>query len=111
MKRKPYPSDLTDEQWALVKDLIPPAKPGGCPRQHDMRDVLDALCYLNREGCSWRAIPHDFGIPWKTAYNSFRAWTRDGTWEQMVEALRRSCRSAAGRNPEPRRGYTSRGNN
>jgi putative transposase len=42
MNRKPYPSDLTDDQWAVLEDLIPPAKPGGCPRQHDMREVLTA---------------------------------------------------------------------
>jgi putative transposase len=105
MKRKPYPSDLTDEQWTVLEDLIPPAKPGGCPRQHDMREVLNALFYHNREGCSWRAIPHDFGIPWKTVYNYFRAWAADGTWERLVTALRLRARRAAGRDPEPRSGY------
>ena len=105
MKRKPYPSDLTDEQWAVLEGLIPPAKPGGCPRQHDLRELLNALFYLNREGCSWRAIPHDFGIPWKTVYNYFRAWTDDGTWEQLVTALRMRVRRAAGRDPEPKAGY------
>src|SRR6266498_845846 len=59
MNRKPYPSDLTDEQWALLEELIPPARPGGCPRKHDMREVLNALFYLTREGCSWRALPQD----------------------------------------------------
>ena len=96
MKRKPYPSDLTDEQWDVLEDLIPPAKPGGCPRQHGMREVLNALFYRTREGCSWRAIPHDFGVPWKTAYNYFRAWADDGTWDRMVTALRMRNRCAAG---------------
>jgi putative transposase len=105
MNRKPYPSDLTDEQWAVLEDLIPPAKPGGCPRQHDMREVLNALFYHNREGCTWRAIPHDFGIPWKTLYNYFRAWAADGTWERLVIALRRRVRRAAGRDPDPQTGY------
>src|SRR5262245_51646497 len=105
MKRKPYPSDLTDEQWAVLADLIPPAKPGGCPRQHDMREVLNALFYHNREGCSWRALPHDFGIPWKTVYNYFRAWSDDGTWDSLVTALRMRVRRAAGRDPEPKTGY------
>lgn len=105
MIRKPYPSDLIDEQWAILEDLIPPAKSGGCPRQHDMREVLNALFYHNREGCSWRAIPHDFGIPWKTVYNYFRAWIDDGTWEQLVTALRMRVRRAAGRDPDPKAGY------
>ena len=105
MNRKPYPSDLTDEQWAVLQELIPPAKPGGCPRQHDMRELLNALFYHNREGCSWRAIPHDFGIPWKTVYNYFRDWTADGTWAGLVETLRRRVRLAAGRDPDPKAGY------
>jgi len=105
MKRKPYPSDLTDEQWVVLEGLIPPAKPGGCPRQHDMREVLNALFYRTREGCSWRAIPHDFGVPWKTAYNYFRAWADDGTWDRMVTALRMRNRRAAGRDVDPRAGY------
>ncbi len=105
MKRKPYPSDLTDPQWSVLKDLIPDALPGGRPRKHDMREVLNALFYVTREGCSWRALPHDFGIPWKTVYNYFRAWTDDGTWEQLVTALRMRVRRAAGRDPDPHSGY------
>jgi putative transposase len=105
MKRKPYPSDLTDEQWAVLEKRIPPAKPGGCPRKHDMREVSNALFYHNREGCSWRAIPHDFGIPWKTVYNYFRAWIDDGTWDRLVTALRKRVRRAAGRHPDPKAGY------
>jgi putative transposase len=105
MKRKTYPSDLTDEQWAVLEELIPQAKPGGCPRQHDLRELLNALFYFVREGCSWRAIPHDFGIPWKTVYNYFRAWTDDGTWERLVTALRIRVRLAARRDPRPKVGY------
>jgi putative transposase len=105
MNRKPYPSDLTDEQWAVLGPLIPPAKPGGCPRKHDMREVLNALFYHNREGCSWRAIPHDFGIPWKIVYNYFRAWITNGTWGQLVDTLRQRTRTAAGRNPQPHTAY------
>lgn len=105
MNRKSYPSDLTDPQWAILTDLIPNALPGGRPRKHDMREVLNALFYVCREGCSWRALPHDFGVPWKTAYNYFRAWARDGTWEQLVTALNRRVRRAAGRDPDPHSAY------
>jgi putative transposase len=101
MQRKHYPSDLTDAQWALLGPWIPPPRPGGRPRKTDMREVVNAIFYLTREGCSWRALPHDFP-PWKTVYNYFEAWTRNGTWDRFVNALRRRVRRAAGRDPDPR---------
>ncbi len=57
MTRQPYPSDLTDEQWELINDLIPPAKPGGRPREVSMREVLNAIMYVLRSGCAWRLVP------------------------------------------------------
>jgi putative transposase len=105
MKRKSYPSDLTDSQWSVLQELIPDPLRGGRPRKHHMREVLNALFYVNREGCSWRALPHDFGVPWKTVYNYFRAWSEDGTWEQLVTALRIRTRRAAGRDPDPKAAY------
>jgi putative transposase len=101
MERKRYPSDLTDAQWAILESWIPPAKPGGRPRQTDMREVINAIFYLNREGCTWRALPHDFP-PWKTVYNYFEAWQRQGTWDRFLSALRYRVRQAAGRDPNPR---------
>jgi len=68
-----------------------------------MREVVNAIFYLTREGCSWRGLPHDFP-PWKTVYNYFAAWKRDGTWDQFLTALRRRVRGAAGRDPQPRVG-------
>jgi putative transposase len=103
MRRKPYPSDLTDAQWALLGPWIPPARPGGRPRKTDMREVVNALFYLTREGCTWRALPHDFP-PWRTVYNYFEAWDQDGTWDRFLTALRRRARRAAGRDPDPRVG-------
>lgn len=100
MERKPYPSDLTDSQWRLIAPLIPGAKPGGRPRKHEMREVINALLYLNREGCSWRALPHDFP-PWKTCYNFLRAFEDDGTWDALVAALRVAVRTKLGRDPNP----------
>jgi len=101
MRRKPYPTDLTDAQWALLGPWVPPPRPGGRPRKTDLREVVNAIFYLTREGCSWRALPHDFP-PWKTVYNYFEAWKRDGTWDQLLTALRRRVRQAAGRDPDPR---------
>lgn len=101
MTRKPYPSDVTDDQWPLLEPLIPPARPGGRPREVDVREVVNALFYRNRNGCGWRALPHDFP-PWKTVYNYFQWWTWDGTWDKALKALREQARQAAGREPTPR---------
>ena len=87
--RKRYPSDLTDEQWAIVVPLIPPAKQhprGGRPRQVDMREVLNTLLYLNRSGCQWHMLPHDV-LPKSTVYDYFAQWRDDGTWTKIVQTL------------------------
>lgn len=101
MNRKPYPSDVTDEQWALLELLIPPARPGGRPREVDVREVVNALFYRNREGCTWRGLPHDFPA-WKTVYNYSQWWQWDGTWEKILKELREKVRVAAGREVTPR---------
>ena len=67
MARMPYPSDLTDTQWEILSDLIPPAKPGGRPRNTVMREVLNALFYQNRTGCQWDMLPHDL-LPKSTVH-------------------------------------------
>jgi putative transposase len=95
-----YPSDLTDEQWALLEPLIPPAKSGGRPRSVDMREVLNAIFYVDRTGCQWRALPHDFA-PWSTVWTYFRTWRNDGTWERIHTALREQRRVKQGREPTP----------
>ena len=101
--RKRYPSDLTDEQWAIVEPMIPPAKQrprGGHPRAVDMRAVLNTLFYLNRSGCQWDMLPHDL-LPKSTVYDYFAQWRSDGTWAKMVKALRERTRRDAGREPTP----------
>ncbi len=101
--RRKYPSDLTDEQWAIVGPLIPPAKQsprGGRPRKVNMREVLNTLFYLNRSGCQWDMLPHDL-LPKSTVYDYFVQWRDDGTWAKLVEALRERTRVAAGRKPTP----------
>lgn len=103
MNRKPYPSDLTDQGWAILEPLIPPAAPGGRPRTTDMREVVDAIFYRNRNGCTWRALPHDFP-PWSTVYNDFKWWKWDGTWRAINDALRIQVRRQAGREPTPSAG-------
>lgn len=100
MERKPYPTDLTDEQWKLIEPLLPPAKPGGRPRKTDLREVFNALLYLNRAGCPWRMLPHEFP-PWKTVYNYFRAWIDDGIWHLILATLRIEVRLQDDREATP----------
>ena len=98
--RKPYPSDLTDAQWAIIQPLIP--SPGvGRPRTSDhLREILNAIFYLNRSGCQWDMLPHD--LPAKsTVYDAFAQWRDDGTWQEIMDALRRAVRQAKGREPAP----------
>jgi len=100
MERKPYPTDLTDAQWQLIEPLLPPAKSGGRPRKTDLREVLNAIFYLNRAGCQWRMLPHEFP-PWKTVYNYFRAWIDQATWPEILATLRIEVRLQVGREMTP----------
>jgi putative transposase len=100
--RKPYSTDLTDAQWEVVRPLIPPAKHGGRPREVDMRAVLNTLFYQNKTGCQWDLLPHDL-LPKSTVYDYFARWRDDGTWQALLDALRRQVRVAAGREPQPRK--------
>ncbi len=99
-QRLPSPSDLSDRQWPLLAPLIPAGKPGGRPRSHDPRELINAILSVARNGCTWRALPHD--LPrWQTAYYSFRRWQADGTWERVHDTLRAQVRLAAGRQATP----------
>ena len=101
-KRRAYPSDLTDAQWAILRPLIPAPRTaaGGRPRALDMREVLNTLLYLNRSGCQWDMLPHDL-LPKSSVYDYFAQWRDDGTWAQMLTALRTRVRQEAGREPTP----------
>lgn len=98
--RKPYLTDLTDEQWAILQPLIPPAKPGGRPRKVDMREVINTILYLNRTGCQWAMLPHDL-LPQNTVYEYFAQWRDDGTWQQMMDALRAEVRTQQAPSQQP----------
>ena len=100
MKRKSYPTDLTDKEWELLKPLIPAPKPGGRPRTVDMREVVNAIFYQLRSGGAWRLLPHDLPNG-ATVYGYFHCWSRDGTWDRFNAHLRRDLRVAEGRDPEP----------
>ena len=100
MTRARYPTDPTDRQWRRLEPLIPAARPGGRPRSADVREVVDAILDVLRNGVVWRASPHDFP-PWKTVYRYFRAWRKDGTRDAIREALPEQARVADGRAASP----------
>ena len=98
-----YPSDLSDAQWAYLEPLLPTARPGGRPRAHPLREIVNAIRYVLRGGIAWRALPHEYP-PWQTVYHYFRAWRIDGTWERLNDELRGLARARAGRNRQPSAG-------
>ena len=95
-----YPSDLTDEEWALIEPLIPPAKKGGAKRTVDLRQVVNGLLYVLSTGCQWSAIPKDLP-PKSTVYDYFDLWDWSGTLTRIHHALYVLCREAAGREASP----------
>ena len=94
-----YPSDLSNEQWRIIRRLLPPRKRRGRP-PIDRRRVIDAILYVVRSGCQWRMLPLDFPN-WNTVYGVFRTWRRDGTWRRIHDALREKTRQLAGKKPTP----------
>jgi len=107
MARESYPTDLTDAQWALIEPLLPPPKSGGPkggrPQSVDYREVVNAIVYLLRSGCSWRMLPHDFP-PWGTVHYYYRRWRLGGVWQRMHDSLYPQVRERAGRDPTPSAG-------
>ncbi len=103
MKRKSYPTDLTDTEWDILEPLIPEAGAGGRPRSVDMREIINAIFYVLRGAIPWRMLPHD--LPrCKTVYHYFRVWRIEGVWEDMNEALRERVRLTQGRCSTPSAG-------
>ena len=101
--RAAYPSDLTDEEWNLLEDLVPEPKTGGRPAKYPRREIVNGIRYTLRTGCAWRLLPHDLP-PWSTTYHYFRRWSWDGTWRRIHDQLRGDVREAAGREREPSAG-------
>ena len=95
-----YPSDLTDDEWACVEPLIPPAKLGGGKRRTDMRAVMNGVMYILSTGCQWRYIPKDFP-PRSTLHDYFTWWICDGTLDRIHHALYVECRDKAEREASP----------
>jgi putative transposase len=98
--RKPYPTDLNDQQWQILQPLLPGATPGGRPETYPKREILNGIFYVVRGGIAWRAIPHDLP-PYGIVYHYFRQWRLDGIWSHLNDVLRGDLRVLEGRNRQP----------
>ena len=95
-----YDSDVTDAEWALIRPLLPPHPPRGNDPRIPRREIVNAIFYINKQGCTWRGLPHDFP-KWQTVYGYFRQCVKTGVWERINEALRLAVRVAEGKQAEP----------
>ena len=101
MSRQVYPTDLNDNQWALIAPLLPQKQTArGRPRTWTYRDILDAILYIVRGGCAWRLMPHDLP-PWQTVYGYYWQWCKNGLWEKINAVLVEKVRLKQGREPKP----------
>src|ERR671922_2393370 len=98
--RKPYPSDVSDEEWAFVAPYLTLVREDAPQRTHDLREVFNALRWLARAGAGWRLLPVHFP-PWPAVYQQWRRWQQAGSFEALVHDLRPLLRTAQGRKPDP----------
>jgi putative transposase len=103
--RRPYETDLTEEEWRILSPFLPEAKRSPFKDQEPTprREIVNAILYIKRTGTQWRNLPHDFP-KWQLVYHYFRTWKKDGTWKSMHDELRRRLRQKHGRQPEPTAG-------
>lgn len=100
MDRKPYPTDLTTAQWKRIEPWIPADAKTPRPPEYGKREIVNAILYVTRNGCTWRGLPHDLP-PYDTVFYWFRKWQADGTWERLHDKLRERVRKKAGKKPKP----------
>lgn len=95
-----YSTSLTDNQWQVIKKIINPQERS---RKHTLRNIMDAILYINKTGCQWRLLPNEFG-PWQTVYYYFRKWKLEGVFEDLMTTLHSQVRKLAGRKESPSMG-------
>ena len=100
MNKKPYPSDLSQQEWDFVAPYLTLMKEDAPQRAHSLREVFNALRWLARAGAPWRLLPHDFP-PWPAVYQQFRRWSEAGCFEALVNDMRSIIRVAQGRTGQP----------
>jgi transposase len=101
IRRKPYPSDVSDEEWSLVAPYLTLMREDASQREHSLRELFNGLRYVIRYGIAWRAMPNDLP-PWFSIYQQARRWLAAGVFETVAQDLRAVLRLAAGRHEEPR---------
>jgi len=101
MARAAYPSDLSDVEWEMVRRHIPGKGKLGRPPRYEKREVLSAILYISKEGCTWRGLPHDLP-PWRLVYYYFEKWQAEGIWERINNSLREKVREKSGKKKSPR---------
>ncbi len=106
--KEPYPSSLTDKEWALIKPMLPGPQKLGRPPRYTQRSVLEGILYIVRSGCGWRMMPHDLP-PWRLCYYYFMTWRKAGLWQKIHDSLRDAVRLKSGKKkPRPLRSSTAR---
>jgi putative transposase len=95
-QRKPYPSDLSDAEWEILKPLLPTPKGFGHPIEVNFREILNGIFYVQRSGCQWEMLPHDLPA-YTTVYGYFQRWQRKGIWQQIHDKIRHQLRQELGR--------------
>jgi transposase len=105
VSRRPYRTDLSDARWALIEPMLSQWRSqrvglGIAKIQHDLREIVNAILYVNRTGIAWEYLPHDFP-PYKTVHGYFALWEKEGITEAIHDALRGKVRRSAGRSAEP----------
>jgi len=100
MTRKPYPSDVSDEEWALVAPYLALLREDAGQRRHPLREVFNGLRYVVKTGAPWRWMPNDLP-PWEMVYQQTQRWLAAGCFEALVHDLRVLLRLEKGRRPEP----------
>jgi putative transposase len=98
-ERQPYPSDLSDAEWEVLKPLVPLSTGFGHPIKVDFREILNGIFYVQRTGCQWEMMPHDLP-PYSTVYHYFQKWQRKGIWQQMHDQIRQKLRTKLGRDAQ-----------
>ncbi|MBF0352119.1 MAG: IS5 family transposase [SAR324 cluster bacterium] len=95
-----YPSDVTDAEWSVIEPFLRPKDGRGSSHIHSRRTIINAIFYINKTGCQWEYLPHDFP-PWQTVYDHYRKWCRNGTWQKILDALNSLARQKQGRSATP----------
>ena len=103
MRRISYPTDLSDAQWRRLAPWVPEPRPGGRPAKYARREIVNAILYVTRNGCTWRNLPHDFP-PYRIVFHYFRLWQQNGIWDRLHAKLRERVRRQAGKKPKPSAG-------